>query len=142
MVLEALERFPAGTVLPVSKKCIEHPEDHGAKRSVGLPLGQRNDFRWRLSDCRGLHVRDFGTHYEAHIDRVDPSCSLVEHLRRDAPNAYVLGACALGGLLGLLVGGGKDALVAGAAIGSVVGFVTEREKNESPYQPGRAHAGV
>ena len=123
-VLEALKAESPGTILRMPKNWLPHPEDAGAKRAIGMPMGQRADFRWRLSDCSGFHIRDFGSFYEAHIDQIDPSCDPVEHLRQDAPGGYVAGAAALGALFGLLLGGGKDAALVGAGLGTLVGVAT------------------
>lgn len=125
-VLSALRPHPTGTVVRLPKHWLPHPADAGARRSVGLPLGQTADFRWKLGDCAGLHVRDFGGHYEAHIDSVDPACGLVEHLRRDAPQIYVGGAVAVGALAGVLLGKSKEAAIVGAGLGALVGAVTQR----------------
>ena len=124
-VLETLWQEPAGTVLRAPKHWLPHPEDAGATRSLGLPVGQSADFRWRVgSFCAGLHARDFHDHYEAHIDEVNPACDVVDHLRQDAPKAYVAGAAALGALVGLLLGRSKDATLMGAGLGALAGALT------------------
>jgi len=123
-VHDFLRSHPPGEILRLPKYVLPHPEDAGAARSVGLPLGQAADFRWRLRDCRSLHVRDFQTHYEAHIDFVDPSCDPVEHLRRDLPEGYVGAVAAIGGLLGALIGGSREAAVVGAGLGAAVAALT------------------
>lgn len=123
-VVDLLREHEPGTILRLPKHLLSHPEDAGATPSVGLPMGQKADFRWTLDDCTGLHVRDFGTHYEAHLDRVDPACNVVEHLRRDAPGSYVAGSTAIGAALGLLLGGSKEAAFAGAGLGALVGLAT------------------
>lgn len=119
-VAEYLSGQDPGTIFRVPVSGMEHPLDSGMRRSAGLPLGQRSDFRFRLDECAGLHVRDFGTHYEAHIDKVDPSCDPVEHGLQDAPGATIIGTAALGALLGGFLGKSRDALFAGAAIGALV----------------------
>ena len=121
-----LSTEPSGEVLRIEKHVSIHPQSAGARQSLGLPMGQQADFRWVAGDCRGLHVRDFGTHYEAHIDKVDPSCDLVEHLRNDAPVVYVAGFSALGALVGSIFGG-RDAVLAGAALGATVGALAMEE---------------
>lgn len=128
-VLAQLKAQPVGTVLRIPKHLLRHPTTAGADVSVGLPVGQSADFRWRLWDCSGMHARDFGTYYEVHIDRVDPSCDCVEHLRQDAPGAYVAGAAALGGLLGILFGRSREAVLAGAGLGALVGALTRETSN-------------
>lgn len=133
IVFSQLVTYPAGEALLVPKHLAVHPEAAGARRSMGLPVGQQADFRWIIGDCRGLHVRDFGTHYEAHIDRVDPACDLVEHLRQDSPGSYVAGSAALGALIGALIGS-REAVLVGAAIGAVAGALTSRAAEERGKQ--------
>jgi len=98
-VLAELRQRPPRTVIRVSRGLIAHPKAAGAARSVGVPRGQRfgGDWRWRLPDCSGLHVQDFGDHWEAHIDQVAPSCDLGGHLRADAPGVVV--AMVVGGVV-------------------------------------------
>jgi hypothetical protein len=121
-VAHALRVQPPGTVLRLPKWQYPHPVDSGAHVSIGLPLGQSADFRWRLPGCAGLHVRDFGSHFEAHVDSVDPGCDPVEHLRQDAPEAFVAGAAAIGALVGAVLGRSREATLAGAGIGAIFGF--------------------
>lgn len=68
--------------------------------SIGSPKGQRRDYRRRLHDDRGIHIRDYGDRMTMHWDHVDPSANLVGHLVRDAPLATVallaLGVAVLG----------------------------------------------
>lgn len=75
--------------------------DQGYYVSVGSPRGQDKDYRRRLPDDRGIHVRDFGDRMTMHWDHVDPSASLVGHLVRDAPGlaiaGLVIGAAVIGG---------------------------------------------
>jgi hypothetical protein len=87
--------------------------------SVGLPEGQAADYRLVLADGAGLHVKDFGTHYEAHIDEVHPEVNAVEHLRRDAPGVFVVGGAALGAAIGAGAAKSKEAALVGAAIGGL-----------------------
>jgi hypothetical protein len=123
-VLDTLRAERPGTVLRVAKRLLPHPVAAGAVVSLGLPMGQSADYRFALPDCTGLHARDFGTHYEVHIDRIDPSCGIAEHLRQDAPATYVAGAAALGVLFGILLGRSKDAAVSGAGLGALFGVLT------------------
>lgn len=123
-VLDLLQQESPGTILRLPKHWVPHPEDAGAIRSLGLPFGQSADFRWRLGDCTGLHVRDFQGFYEAHLDEVHPACGFVEHLRQDAPHAYVAGMAALGALSGLLLGRSKESTLVGAGLGALIGALT------------------
>jgi len=108
----------AGARVRIEKYLIEHPTDGGLRPGVGLPVGQQADFRLILPDCRGLHVQDFGTHYEAHLDQTDPACDAVRHLMEDAPGTFIVGTALVGGLVGLLLGRSKDAFAAGLFLGA------------------------
>ena len=114
---------PPGSVLRIPKYLLDHPDVAGARRSIGMPQGQLADYRLTLPNCRGLHVRDFGTHYEAHVDEVDPACDAIEHLRQDAPDTYIVGAAALGALLALLLSGHRNAMLVGAGLGALLGVL-------------------
>lgn len=101
-------------VVPVD--AIAHPRDVGATEGSGLPRGQSADWRFPPApDCTGLHVQRFGDLWEAHVDRVHPKCSAVDHLRHDAPGAWIGGGVLLGSLAGIATGRtGVGALVGGA----------------------------
>ena len=131
-VANLLAQQPAGTRLRITKSWMEHPVDGGLRHGVGLPVGQVADYRLRLPDCRGLHVQDFGEHYEAHLDQTDPACDAMQHLAQDAPVACVVGAAVVGGLLGLLAGQSKEALLAGLAIGAGLGGVAAAAAHGGP----------
>jgi hypothetical protein len=119
-VLANLRPHALGTVLRFPKGRLPHPRTFGMTESVGLPEGQAADFRKVLSGGQGLHVKDFETHYEAHLDAVHPSINLHEHLRIDAPGTYVAGGVALGALIGSAMGKSKESALVGAAVGGVV----------------------
>lgn len=131
-VLASLKAEEPGTILRLPKEWLPHPEDAGARRSIGLPFGQRSDYRWRLADCSGLHVRDFGSHYEAHIDQVDPQCDLVGHALKDIPGAHVAGGAAVGALAGLVLGRSKEATMVGAGVGALLAAIFGGDKAENP----------
>ena len=138
-ILEELKREEHGCTMRLPAHTMEHPRDAGMSLSVGLPMGQRNDYRLKLDDCSGLHVRDFRTHYEAHIDKVHPSCDPVEHALRDAPGATILGMTALGSLLGGLLGRTKESFLAGAVVGAFLASaaVALSDPSSSPATPSR-----
>lgn len=69
--------------------------ESGYYQSTGSPRGQVRDYRRRLPDDKGIHIRDYGDRMTMHWDHVDPSANLVGHLVRDAPLA-VLAAAAIG----------------------------------------------
>jgi len=90
------------------------------KQSIGLPEGQLADYRRLLSGGRGLHVKVFRNHYEAHIDEVHPDVNPIEHLRQDAPGVFIGGGVALGAAVGAAVGRSGSSTAVGAAIGGVL----------------------
>ncbi len=107
------------------KGLIAHPRDAGAYASIGLPVGQEADFRFPPEhDCRGMHVQSFGAEWVVHIDQVHPTCDVGEHLRRDAPAAWVGATAALGGALGLLFARKAEGALAGALLGALFGALT------------------
>jgi len=127
-----LDSLPEGNALRIPKQQLSHPTDEGARESIGMPEGQKGDYRFRLQDCRCLHVRVFDDYYEAHIDKVDPECSLMEHLRQDAPGSYTLSTGGIGALIGLIVGKNKEAMLLGGLIGLLVGAATLPEDEKKP----------
>ncbi len=115
-VFDVLEREPAGTILRLPKYALVHPADAGASCSVGLPVGQQADFRWHFADEPGLHARDFGTHYEAHI----ACCSPATFERRFGQKAEIESAAAIGGLIAMVVGKSHESMLAGMVLGALV----------------------
>jgi len=67
----------------------QDPLSAGMYRSIGTPVGQSTDYRLRLDDGKGLHVREFPQYYQAHLDDVDPSQSLVGHMFADMPGVSI-----------------------------------------------------
>lgn len=118
-LVRVLRRYQPRTIFRCGKGILPHPLVAGMSRSIGLPEGQGSDYRLVLADGAGLHVKDFGTHYEAHIDEVHPDVNVVEHLRRDAPGVFVASGAAFGAVIGRTVGTSKDATFVGAAIGGL-----------------------
>lgn len=119
-VARHLATLTPGTVLAFDKARIQHPRDGGLTPSLGLPVGQRGDWRYSYPSCGGLHVRDFGRSYSAHLDRVNPNCNPVDHVMQDTPQ--ISGGAALGALIGLMLGRSKESALIGAAIGAIVGM--------------------
>jgi hypothetical protein len=117
--IRLLREYEPRTILRVEKGLLPHPRTAGMLPSIGLPEGQLADYRLVLAHGQGFHVKDFGTHYEAHIDEVHPDVNAIEHLRKDAPGVFVAGGAALGAVIGRSVGTSKEATLAGAAIGAV-----------------------
>lgn len=94
-------RLGAHEEIELSRREAERLLAFGYYRSIGAPRGQVLDYRRRLSDDRGMHLRIYRHHATLHWDHVDPSASLLGHLIRDAPGLLaagaILGAAALGG---------------------------------------------
>jgi len=131
-VIANLRPYAMGTILRFPKGRLPHPKTFGMTESVGLPEGQAADYRKVLQGGRGLHVKDFATHYEAHVDAVHPAVNLHEHLRVDAPGTYVAGGAALGALLGSAMGKSKESALVGAAVGGLVAaLMTQGKLSES-----------
>jgi hypothetical protein len=124
-VAHHLKAKPAGTLFRLEKHQAQHPRDGGLHPSFGLPVGQRADYRLGYPKCGGLHVRDYGTYYVAHLDRVNPNCDPMGHILQDTPN--LAGGAALGALVGLFIGRTKEALLAGAALGAILGLAASVE---------------
>ena len=126
-IFSVLEGQDKGAVLRVPKWQLAHPTDEGARESIGMPEGQKGDYRFKLQDSRCLHVKVFDDHYEAHIDRVDPAHNWLEHLREDLPRGYVAASggtgTAIGAIVGLIVGKKKEAMLVGGLIGGFLGLV-------------------
>jgi hypothetical protein len=98
-ILAQLRAEPSA-LIRTSKGDVPSPLDGGARVSLGLPTGQRRDYRWSLPDCRCMHAREFAEHYETHLDQMDPACDLPAHLKIDAPAVHALASTAI--LLALL----------------------------------------
>lgn len=82
----------------------------GYYESTGLPKGQFADYRKKLADGRGIHVRYYPNGMmTAHWDRVDPSHDLLGHLVVDAPVWTAVLAAA--GVVALGVWGAKSGAV-------------------------------
>lgn len=123
IIVEMVERTPAGGFLVVFKDEVGSPMAEGAERSIGLFRGQVADFRWTLADCRGVHAQEFDDYYEIHLDQIAPACDPIGHLQADAPVAFLLVAALAGGAAASAVFGLKAALpgcVAGAVLGALV----------------------
>jgi hypothetical protein len=102
------------------------PGAAGARRDLGLPVGQLADWRFPPgADCTGLHVHEHADRYEAHLDQVHPACGLVEHVRADAPQLLVVGGALVGTWIAL--GGGAGRAIAGLLLGAAVGAVFTRQ---------------
>lgn len=75
--------------LKIPKGQIVTPADAGAKKSLGIPVGQIAHWRFPpRPDGAGMHVHEYSDRYEAHLDRVHPEHSTVKHLVRDTPKLF------------------------------------------------------
>jgi hypothetical protein len=85
----------AGFHVPLAvSDAVPHPVAAGFEPGRGKPAGQDDDYRRPLADGTELHVRAYGDHYEAHLDRRSAD-DRVAHLARDAPIETAAGATAL-----------------------------------------------
>ena len=127
-VLFTLDRANQDMALRIPLRQLPHPADEGARESIGMPEGQKGDYRFKLPDCRCLHVKVFDDHYEAHVDQVDPSHNWLEHLRADLPGGYVAASggtgAAIGAIVGLVVGKKKEAMLVGGLVGALLGLLS------------------
>ena len=127
-VVLTLLNQPTGSVIRVRKGLLPHPRTDGMSLSLGLPQGQSSDYRRVLRDGSGFHVRDFGRHYEAHIDQVHPEVNLYEHMRRDAPGTFVASGVALGAAIGGALGKDSGSAVVGGLIGGLLAAMASSEE--------------
>lgn len=101
-----LENMPHHKEVVIPRFSEAHLLAKGYRRSVGEPHGQKEDYRRRLEDDRGLHVKDYGDRMTIHWDKVDPSASRIRHLLHDAPEltagSILLGAMGVAAVRSLL----------------------------------------
>lgn len=117
-IIDKVLTLPAHEDMIVKKSnALIHPTLVGFKRSVGEPHGQSADYRLRLYDGKSIHVREYNDHYRVHWDKVDPSVSIIAHLKHDAPHIYML-------LLGML----------GVSSGVVLGSIMMLSRLRKVYQ--------
>jgi hypothetical protein len=75
----------------VDKSEVPHPLAMGFERSLGIPEGQLADYRFGLADGKGVHVREFGSFFRVHWDRVHPTLERWwDHLREDTPELALI----------------------------------------------------
>jgi hypothetical protein len=132
-IARQLANQPFGTVIRVERHRVQHTRDAGLQPSMGLPVGQSSDWRFAYPHCGALHVRDFGCHYSAHLDRVNPECDPIGHVVSDTPQ--IAGGVALGALLGLAFGRSKEAALVGAMFGGLLGVASATSQAEPGPRP-------
>ncbi len=81
--------------------------------ALGSKRGATKQYRYG-----NLHIRDYDSHYTAHMDKVDPRRNPLGHLLVDAPE-YVVGAAA--------------AVIVGRHIGKIV-YSRRRKDGKSPKE--------
>lgn len=123
-VAKLLSGQPPGSKLRLRRSLTQHPKDGGLVPTVGLPVGQRADYRFDYGGEQLLYVQDFGTHLEARLEqRRSPVARAVAEPEADAPDAdAMLGAAAVGGLIGLLLGRSSSSVATGLVLGAVAGL--------------------
>lgn len=123
-VATALHRCPQGAVLRLPKARMEHPSQGGLRLSIAVPRGQLATYQRALEGSSSLWVRDFGSHYDASLERMLP---VVRPLPDDS-NPIVSGAAA-GSLVGALLGRSTAALFIGAALGGALAALATTNSN-------------
>jgi hypothetical protein len=126
-VAQLLAAQPPGTVLRIQRHQVEHPGAAGLATSVAFPFGQRADFRSRDASQIGLYVRDFGPYYEAHLEGIQPSYAHDVRPPGASHGNHIAAMSALGALTGILLGRKPEAILAGAAVGGLLGVLTARQ---------------
>ena len=95
---------------------------------LGSKKGAKRQYRYG-----NLHIRDYGSHYTVHSDKVDPCSNPLGHLLVDAPE--YLAAAAAGVIVGRQAGKAVyarrkgrsvDAIIAGALAGSAAAKIAYR----------------
>ncbi len=133
-----LQTQSPGTRIRLKASQVEHPQDAGMVPGIALPIGQRTDYRIDIGREHRLAVQDFGSHYEACLERIITPSELEKALKK-SPGSTVLGATALGALLGVAIGRTESAALTGALIGglaAIAGASLAKSSNpESPHQP-------
>lgn len=120
-VAALLRKQLPGSIVRLPPARVEHPSDGGMALAVGLPVGQRADYRLDVGDGQDLVVVEFVDAFEAHLE-VRPASLDIEGRFREAPGASVAGLIAAGALVGLALGRSKESALAGAAIGGLAGL--------------------
>lgn len=102
-IYPVLAANPGREVL-IPRSQISPPWEAGFRPSVGIPHGERS--QWRMTDARGgcLHALDCGDAYRVHYDLMDPKVSFIGHVVCDLPWSLIaLGLAILA--VGLSIGG-------------------------------------
>ena len=116
-VISQVLRQSAHRDIHLSKENLPHLESIGISRGWGIPRGQSADYRMPSPDGRSIHIREYRDHYAAHWDEYDPATHLVQHIRCDARNWWML----LAGFIGYKISGNRWR---GGLLGVLLGRVT------------------
>ena len=124
-VARLLATQPPGSKLRLRRSLTQHPKDGGLVRTLGLPVGQRADYRLDWGGDQILYVQDFSTHLEARLEpRLRHVTSAVRRTAADGDDASaMLGGAAAGALLGLLLGRSSSSAATGLLLGAIAGLV-------------------
>jgi hypothetical protein len=123
-VAAALRQIPEGAVLRVPKAKMEHPTAGGLRLAIAVPRGQLATYQRALPDSLSLWVRDFGTHYDAAVERQ----SKLE-IGQAVDTSPIVAGAAVGSLVGALLGRTSAALFIGAAIGGALAAIGTANSN-------------
>jgi hypothetical protein len=130
-IISGLAQAGPDAVARVAVHEMQHPRDAGITQTFGAPFGQRASYRALLTDGSTLCVENFGTVYEARLERASPvRCPAPP----STPTETIAGLTALGALLGLAFGGKKESALTGALLGGLSGLaaVAVTEAGSSP----------
>lgn len=78
------------------KTCLPHPERLGFSKQLLALQGEIASYRIVLPDSRSIHIREYQDYYAVHWDKYDPSMHLIEHIRYDAPEWWIVVTTAIG----------------------------------------------
>lgn len=109
---------PPGSIVRLPPSRVEHPRDGGMTIAVGVPMGQRADYRLAFGGGQELVVLDFVHGFEARLER-RPTAADFEATLRNNPGTSVVALIAAGALVGLALGRSKESALAGATIGGL-----------------------
>lgn len=121
-VAAVLRRQPLGSIVRLPPARVEHPRAAGMALAIGVPVGQRADYRLDVGGGHDLVVSEFAHGFEARLE-VRPALAHFDRALRDSPGSSVVGMIAAGALVGLALGRSKDSALAGATIGGLAALV-------------------
>ncbi len=65
-------------------------DSHLFRRSIGEPHGQNKDWRANIiGTVEGVHVREYPSFYQVHVDKHDPMKDPVGHIVYDSPGTLM-----------------------------------------------------